>query len=556
MASGGSSFHKGSDMIHDYSCFKCEENDLNTEAQHFCPQCEHYLCQKCVNIHGDYFKKHVVYGRGDIQKWAGFSMDRCAHHGKELEVHCDDHQELCCSVCVALNHRLCTRISHLPDLARGFLQTAEFIQLPAAVYKMRDRLDELKNDRIKDQASLKDSFKDISSEIKAFRKKINQILDKLEKKTIEQLDNMMEDFEKSIKDDLETFALMHDQLSTMIEKLQQSAGKNKESSCYIGFIKCKSKLSEAKSIVQEIREKERMKFKSDEIVLPFLRKLNSLGNVKHVRKTDSIHVYKAQSSSQYKVKIKKDKSICDIVGICELPTGEVVIADYNNKRVKLLNRQYEVIDHCDLQDPPEQLCHITGSEVAVAVNGISVTSYGVHFFTVTKGKLLAVRKFTTDHEIHAIAHHQGKLYMGSHFDLHLYTMDGNIIKTICDEKSPYHIVHRCAVSPDGERIYVINPNTSKLITLDTSGHVLSTEDDSYLERPYGLCVSPSGHMFVCGQRSNTVVQVDKEGRKTLATVARMAHGLWNPRSVWFSEQTSTLIVGNFEDDSITVVQLC
>ncbi|XP_052817039.1 uncharacterized protein LOC128243350 [Mya arenaria] len=97
MAFGGSSIYKGSDLIHDYSCSKCDDNDFNTEAQHFCPECEHYLCDKCVRIHGEYFKKHAVYGRGDIKKWAGFSMDRCDQHGNKLEVHCDDHKN-----CVAM----------------------------------------------------------------------------------------------------------------------------------------------------------------------------------------------------------------------------------------------------------------------------------------------------------------------------------------------------------------------------------------------------------------------------------------------------------------------
>ncbi|WAR08610.1 hypothetical protein MAR_018568, partial [Mya arenaria] len=209
-------------------CSTCEENDLNTEAQHFCPQCEHYLCDKCVRKHGDYFKKHVVYGRKDIQKWTGFSMDRCAQHGNKLEVHCDYHRELCCSVCVALNHRLCSSISHLPDLAKGFLKTAEFKQLPAAVDKMRSRLDELKNVRTKDQDSLIDSYKNIIAEVKDLRKNINTILDQLEKKTVEHLDSMMKELEKTIKDDLETCAQMDDQLNTMIEKLQQITGKNRE----------------------------------------------------------------------------------------------------------------------------------------------------------------------------------------------------------------------------------------------------------------------------------------------------------------------------------------
>ncbi|WAR30643.1 KCNT1-like protein [Mya arenaria] len=125
MASRDSSIYTGSDLIHDYSCSKCGEDDLNAEAQHFCPQCEHCLCDKCVAMHNGYHKNHTVYGRGDIQKWAGFSMDRCDQHGSKLEVHCDDHKELCCSVCVALNHRLCSNISHLPDLARDFLKTKE-----------------------------------------------------------------------------------------------------------------------------------------------------------------------------------------------------------------------------------------------------------------------------------------------------------------------------------------------------------------------------------------------------------------------------------------------
>ncbi|XP_052780149.1 uncharacterized protein LOC128217217 [Mya arenaria] len=481
-------------------------------------------------------------------------MDRCAQHGKELEVHCDDHQELCCSVCVALNHRLCSSISLLPDLARGFLDTAEFKQLPAAVDNMRRRLDELKNDCMKDQASLKDSYKNITAEIKALRKEINEILDKLEKKTVEQLDSMMEDLEKPLKDNLESFANMDDQISTMIEKLRQISGKNRESSSYIGLKKCQSKLSEANCLVQEIREKEQMKFKSDESVLSFLRNLNSLGNVDSVKDTDNIHVYKSKSSSEFEVKMDKDKKECYIEGICELPSGEVVIADYSNDRVKLLNSQFEVIGHYDLPAPPQHLCHTKGSEVAVAVGEVS--TYEIHLVTVTKGNLQALRKFTTDHKCMSVGHHQGQLYVGSGKALYLYSLDGSLIKKMYEDNSYSLTVYSCAVSPDGERIYVTNYNASKLITLDTSGQVLYTVDDPDLQNPTGLCVSPSGHVFVCGQESHTVLQVDQEGRKKLATVAREADDLCYPRSVWFSEQTSTLIVGNLHQDNITVVKLC
>ncbi|WAQ96330.1 hypothetical protein MAR_029020, partial [Mya arenaria] len=285
MDPGSSSISKGSDLIHDYSCSKCEESDLNTEAQLFCPECEHYLCDKCVRIHGEYFKKHVVYGRGDIQKWERFSMDRCDQHGYKLEVHCDDHQELCCHTCVALNHRLCSSISHLPELARGFLEKAEFKQLPEAVDKMRSRLDELKNAaKMKDQASLKDSYKNILAEIKALRKEFDQILDKLEQKTVEQLDSMMTDSENGLKNDIETCSHMSDLLKTMMDKLKQITGKNQETNCYVGHRKCQTKLIEAKNLVHEIQGKpeEALCFTSDSSIMPFFRNLHMFGTTERV----------------------------------------------------------------------------------------------------------------------------------------------------------------------------------------------------------------------------------------------------------------------------------
>ncbi|WAQ96326.1 hypothetical protein MAR_029016 [Mya arenaria] len=363
MAFGGSSVYKGSDLIHDYSCSKCAENDFNTEAQHFCPECEHYLCDKCVSKHGEYFKKHVVYGRGDIQKWAGFSMDRCDQHGNKLEVYCNDHQELHCS-----------SISHLPELAKGFLKTAEFKQLSAAMDEMRFRLNDLKNAKMKDQASIKDSYKTILTEIKALRKELNQILDKLEQKTVEQLDYMMKDLEKSLKDDIETCTRMNDLLKTMMEKFSQITGKNKETNCYVGHMKCQTKLIESQNLVQAIQGKpeEALHFKSDSSIIPFLRNLHMFGAAERVvaiaKRLDCNYVFKSQGSKKYSVRIKKDKNTCKIIGICELPSGDLVIADCDNKRVKLLDRKYNVNTHFDLPDYPVHLCNTTGSEVALVTN--------------------------------------------------------------------------------------------------------------------------------------------------------------------------------------------
>ncbi|XP_052805099.1 uncharacterized protein LOC128234715 [Mya arenaria] len=530
------SVYIASDQVYDYCCSKCDEHGKNIEAQHFCPECEHYLCDKCVRLHKGYHRQHTVYGRGDIQKWAGFSMDRCDQHSNKLEVHCDDHQELCCSVCVALNHRQCSSISHLPDLAQGFIETVEFKLLPAAVKKIKHVLDGLRNARMKDQASLKDSYKNILAEIKSFRKEITTMLDQLEKKAVEQLESKVKDMDKSMNDDIEACAQMHDQLKTMMEKVQRLTGKQKETNSYIGYKRCQGQLTKAQSVIHEIEarpKEERILFYPNTKIKTFLQGLDNLGN--------TVHVYNCISKKY----ISMDPYI-----ICEMPDGHIVKTDFTG--LMLLNSQYKKIAHCNLPGYSYNLCHTIGNEVCVAVfiDGFFTNYSEIHFIKVTRGKLQKVRKFTIDQRCTSIAHHQGRLYLSYGTALYQYTMYGELVKKIYENQE----IFKCAVSPDGERIYVTLHSFAtslSLVTLDQSGQVLSTFEDPELCGPCLVCVSPNGHVFVCGSMSNTMLHLDREGTQKLATVA---DGLKLPESVCFSEQTSSLIVGC--DHMIHVLKLC
>ncbi|XP_052804860.1 uncharacterized protein LOC128234593 [Mya arenaria] len=381
-------------------------------------------------------------------------------------------------------------------------------------------------------------------QIKALRREINNILDQLEKKTVEQLDSMVNNLEKSVKDDIETCTQMYDQLKTMMEQVRQMSGNHKETNSYIGYKRCQSQMTKGNSVIQEIeaRPKERVLLLPKIQIETFLNEMDNLGN------TDKVHVYSYHSLKSVYVKIKCDKCNCYIDSVCEMLNGDIVIADCNNKRVKLLNSQYQVIDHCDLPGPPQHFCHTVGNEIAVAARK------EVHFLKVTSGRLQKVRKFSTDHDCFSIADFKDELYVGSKTALYWYTMNGELVEKIYQDKYGDSTVYSCAVSPDGERIYVTNYSAHRLLTLDKSGQVLFTFEDPELKCPTGVCVSPSIHVFVCGQESHTVLQVDREGTQKLATVVRKADGLLRPPSVCFIEKTSSLLVGSY--DSIIVFKLC
>ena len=114
-------------------------------------------------------------------------------------------------------------------------------------------------------------------------------------------------------------------------------------------------------------------------------------------------------------------------------------------------------------------------------------------------------------------------------------------------------VRKCAVSPTGDRLYITSSHQNKLLTLARDGTLLATYTDPALSGPRGLHVTPAGQVLVCGGWSNTVLQVGWEGQSKLANLATW--GVWNPRSVCYSSTTSSIIVGQWQDDNILVFRV-
>ncbi|KAH3794414.1 hypothetical protein DPMN_147947 [Dreissena polymorpha] len=110
----------------------------------------------------------------------------------------------------------------------------------------------------------------------------------------------------------------------------------------------------------------------------------------------------------------------------------------------------------------------------------------------------------------------------------------------------------CAVSPNGDRIYLTNEHSNQLITLSTIHctviskldlNVLKTSSELAQPAHHGLHVTDMGNVPMCGSVSpNSIVQVDKHGIEVLATVLTEEDGVKSPTSVYYSQQTGSLIV--------------
>ncbi|XP_052781939.1 uncharacterized protein LOC128218327 [Mya arenaria] len=421
----------------------------------------------------------------------------------------------------------------------------------------------MKNDRKKNSSSLRKTRTAIVDEIQAIRKKINDILDKMEKTTVQELDRLVADQDMSIKKDMESCTQMHDELKNIIDDIQ-SIDSSGEPPLYIGFRKCEEKIKQAKEILQNMSSvvKYDLTFRKHNGIEDNLSSMKTFGelnewNVFGKQPLISLfprdHVFGIKGYKEYNVKMSSDKDKCDILGICELPGGEIVITDFTNMKVKLLDQEYRVVDHCDVPKYPFDVCHIGWNEVVVCVNNNDGICE-LHFINIAKGKLVTTRKLSLSHRCYGAAQHGNNLYISSNTALYVYTMTGKLVKKLYEDKSGDNTVMRIAICNDGKTIYITNFSNNQLITLDNNGNKLATFTDPDLVAPDGVHSTTAGHVFVCCFNSNTVLQVDQDGKTKLATQARKQDGVHHPQVLFFSSRTSSLVVAG-EKDTLLVLNV-
>ncbi|KAH3896447.1 hypothetical protein DPMN_020624 [Dreissena polymorpha] len=141
-------------------------------------------------------------------------------------------------------------------------------------------------------------------------------------------------------------------------------------------------------------------------------------------------VFTVNGKSVHNVKMPSESNTCHITAVCALPNGQVLVGDYDNTKVKLLDQQYRVVGHLDVRVRPQDMCLITPTEVAVAMSNKEV-----QFITVSQSQLAKGRKLKLQHECTGIALNQDDLYICSGTALYKFTLSGELVCRLYENSS-------------------------------------------------------------------------------------------------------------------------
>ncbi|XP_045184230.2 E3 ubiquitin-protein ligase TRIM33-like isoform X2 [Mercenaria mercenaria] len=187
-----------SDEIFDFTCSPCSEQNKNREAVRYCVECQDYYCQSCTDMHKMFpaMRGHKLLHTADYSSSSHHPglppvpTERCNNHKTKLiDMYCWGHDEVCCTSCVAENHRSCDSVTSITDVIKKSAASKETDTLIQELNTLINVCSEIKTAKETDLSEINLAKERAIGEIEKHRKEIDTLLDELENASKTKIEN-------------------------------------------------------------------------------------------------------------------------------------------------------------------------------------------------------------------------------------------------------------------------------------------------------------------------------------------------------------------------------
>ncbi|KAH3704064.1 hypothetical protein DPMN_079119 [Dreissena polymorpha] len=261
---------------------------------------------------------------------------------------------------------------------------------------------------------------------------------------MQELKDTLTKLQAPLERDIDKCSTLQDELKQLGEAIHDIGDKNKQELSLIASIKCKDKIQQFEKYQKEnfVEVKSSISFQPNNEIVEYLSKLSGLGTLTVMQNPDK--VMRMDGKSENDVCTEGDYT-CNIRDICVLSSGQVLVADNNNNKVKLLSQTYQVVSHCSVSDELnwlEGICQITPSEFGIAVSpkcthGDGFPPSKILFIKVKNSQLVKDRILKFQHYCNSIVYQKGDLFVTSGTALFKYKLSDTctLVSKLHEDKS-------------------------------------------------------------------------------------------------------------------------
>lgn len=257
------------------------------------------------------------------------------------------------------------------------------------------------------------------------------------------------------------------------------------------------------------------------------------------------------------VRMHNDKSPCDITGSTIMDDGRLVLVDYNNKKLKVLDRDYRLISDFKTEGATFDAAALADNQVAISVP----KEKKIHFISLQDGMKVS-DSIQTRLECWGLDLFDDKLVTVTNSDDHMIlflnrkgheliscnlgSQDANMkwpISVCVDTKDKIYVC--CQGEGDTEDI------NGCLVIIDSSAQVRTMYMDSGLRKPTSCTKDEEGNLYLCGLTSANVHQIQRSGDR----LGQIISGLSKPIHVKYCWDSNSLLVMERFCNDVSVYQM-
>lgn len=201
-------------------CGVCDSQLLTSNAQYWCPECDEGLCSQCLNHHNA-SKSSRNHGVITVENYKQLppsiaNISRfCSQHDRTFHDYCPQHDSLCCPLCIQSNHATCVGIVSLEKIKQTAQTSALFESLDRNLKDIKLNVEKIVEDRKQNLTEIQKQRQTFLDEIKQVRNKINEYLDSLEQRIIQDLYASEKEIQSQIEDLLGELAKYYEKLDLL-----------------------------------------------------------------------------------------------------------------------------------------------------------------------------------------------------------------------------------------------------------------------------------------------------------------------------------------------------
>ncbi|XP_045178166.2 uncharacterized protein LOC123538265 [Mercenaria mercenaria] len=568
---GSVSTGSGEDFAH--SCVPCLSDDQHVEAHGFCVDCQEYLCKTCLHCHKKTkaSKNHQLLDIDKVDKHAttdqtsNVCTEKCPTHRNEvIKFFCPKHEELGCTDCMIMKHRTCD-LEYIPDTCTGIGDSKEYKETMSNLEKKLKEADVVSKEAIKRNQEIDIWHDEVIKDITQFRKEINDHLDALQEKIEADVTKRKSSDKQKVNDVLDVCATLTSNIKKSKSNLMEHKAAKQNGDLFIAIKRAKPTLQseEVKQAENVIGKTMTWRFECNKAFGNILS-IDSFGKLAEystsrasapkrlTSSTKLLHFPERNSQLSHKedinVRTETDSWSCSIFGCALLSSDILVLTDYNNKKLKVVNTLTKtVVDEKTLDSTPFDVAVLPEDEIAV-----TMPDKGEILIIRTNGQLSTSRSIKVQGRCRGITYHQDHLYVVCASPSCVLVLDtkGNVKNILSlKDKTGFVYPRNTELSQDSQLLYISYSQSDLVESITLQGEISAKYNGTW--KPNGMLMLDDGSLLVCNITENSIYRLPANFKQS----QQVGTGLNNPVSICCSPEKKEVYVGCRDCDQLKVFSL-